>query len=76
MNEEATVAAPPRAKPSVEAAKLAKRLHRQVGQAIGFWLTLALIVASATLGTDVDGARRVEFDDDGAAHVGAQPNLQ
>ena len=34
MNEEATVAAPPRAKPSVETAKLAKRLHRQVGQAI------------------------------------------
>ena len=34
MSEEAAVAAPPRAKLGVEAAKLAKRLHRQVGQAI------------------------------------------
>ena len=35
MSQEATIAAPPpRARPSVEAAKLAKRLHRQVGQAI------------------------------------------
>ena len=34
MSEAATVATPPRAKPSVESAKLAKRLHRQVGQAI------------------------------------------
>ena len=33
MNQEA-VAAPARTKPSVESAKLAKRLHRQVGQAI------------------------------------------
>ena len=34
MNEPAALAAPPRAKASVESAKLAKRLHRQVGQAI------------------------------------------
>ena len=36
MNDNAVsaVASPPRARPSVEAAKLAKRLHRQVGQAI------------------------------------------
>ena len=34
MSEAATVATPPRAKASVESAKLAKRLHRQVGQAI------------------------------------------
>ncbi len=35
MSEAAVVlAAPPRTKPSVESAKLAKRLHRQVGQAI------------------------------------------
>ncbi|HRI18299.1 MAG TPA: tRNA 2-thiocytidine(32) synthetase TtcA [Burkholderiaceae bacterium] len=34
MNQEEAVAAPPRAKASVESAKLAKRLHRQVGQAI------------------------------------------
>jgi tRNA 2-thiocytidine biosynthesis protein TtcA len=34
MSEVAAVAAPPRTKPSVESAKLAKRLHRQVGQAI------------------------------------------
>ena len=34
MSQEQAVAAPVRARPSVESAKLAKRLHRQVGQAI------------------------------------------
>jgi tRNA 2-thiocytidine biosynthesis protein TtcA len=34
MSQQEAMAAPVRAKPSVESAKLAKRLHRQVGQAI------------------------------------------